>query len=312
MDATSSITHNKIAITGASGFVGRYLVSELLAADKEVVAVVRNPEKVPELQRNGVELRIADLADTEAMTKAFLGCDAVIANAGQVSFNRDYDALIRQNLEGTKNTLQACRDAGVARVVSMSSASVYQKVFGDHAVDETAPLRTAQDKRHRFSIYSISKAMAEQEAWQLAQEWSLQLTTLRPYVIFGAFDQNSFSYWFDWLLRWPVVTPYPFGLNLPMVYAGDLARAAILATDNRNAIGEAFNIGGDNIDFWQFYDAWIAANGPHPFFRLPLPVPFKRLLDDNKIRRITGWQTRPLHETLRETILAQLHNGHFS
>ncbi len=313
MDTTNSPqTHNKIAVTGASGFVGRYLVKELLAAGKQVVAVVRNPNKVPELKRAGIELRVANLSDTTAMTQAFSGCDAVIANAGQVSFNRDYEALIRQNLEGTKNTLQACKEAGVTRVVAMSSASVYQKVFAERAVDETAALRTAQDKRHRFSIYSISKAMAEQEAWQLAQEWSLQLTTLRPYVIFGAFDQNSFSHWFDWLMRWPIVTPYPTHLNLPMVYAGDLARAAILSLDNASTVSEAFNIGGDNIDFWQFYDAWVAANGDSPFFRLPLPVPFKRQLDDNKIRRLTGWQPRPLHETLQETILAQQNNGHFA
>jgi len=308
----TSQNYQKIAVTGASGFVGRYLVKELLAAGKQVVAVVRNPNKVPELQRAGVELRIADLEHPQAMAEAFRGCDAVIANAGQVSFNSDYDALIRQNIEGTKNTLQACKDAGVTRVIAMSSASVYQKVFSDYGVDETAPLRTAQDKRHRFSIYSISKSLAEQEAWQLANRWSLQLTTLRPYVIFGAFDQNSFSYWFDWLLRWPVITPYPFGLELPMVYGGDLARAVVQLLNCPATIGEAFNIGGDNINFWQFYDAWDAANGNHPFFRLPLPVPFKRQLDDQKIRRLTGWQPRPLHESLQETIFAQLHNGHFS
>ncbi len=132
METTSA--HQKIAVTGASGFVGRYLVKELLDAGKQVVAVVRNPNKVPELKRAGIELRVADLSDTAAMTQAFFGCDAVIANAGQVSFNRDYDALIRQNLEGTKNTLQACKDAGVTRVVAMSSASVYQKVFADLVV----------------------------------------------------------------------------------------------------------------------------------------------------------------------------------
>jgi NAD(P)H dehydrogenase (quinone) len=54
----------KIAVTGASGFVGRYLVKELLDAGKQVVAVVRNPNKVPELKRAGIELRVADLSDT--------------------------------------------------------------------------------------------------------------------------------------------------------------------------------------------------------------------------------------------------------
>lgn len=306
-----STAHNTVAVTGASGFVGRYIVRELLAAGKQVVAVVRSPDKVPELHRAGVELRKADLADAAAMAAAFRGCDAVIANAGQVAFNNDHDALIRQNLDGTRNTLQACADASVQRVVFVSSASAYKKVYSHTAVDEQAPLRSAQDTRSRFSIYSISKAMAEQEAWRMAETLQLQLTTIRPYVIFGAFDQNSFSYWFDWLLRWPVITPYPVGLNLPMVYAGDLARAMMLAMDTPATIGEACNVAGDNIDFWQFYNTWCVVGGKHPLLRLPLPTPFKRLLNDEKIRRLTGWQTRPLSETLHETMITQKNQSHF-
>ncbi|MBK8288410.1 MAG: NAD(P)H-binding protein [Cellvibrionales bacterium] len=145
------------------------LVRGLHASGANVVAVVRNPDKVPELKRHGIELRIADLADRTALSRAFAGCDAVIANAGQVSLSPDYDELIMQNLDGTRNTLHACADAHVQRVVTISSASVYQKIRSDIAIDETAPLRTANDKRNRFSIYPISKALAEQESWQPRQ-----------------------------------------------------------------------------------------------------------------------------------------------
>lgn len=300
-----------IAVTGATGFLGRYFVRELLARGAQVVAAVRSPDKVVELKRDGIELRKADLADRASLARAFAGCDAVIANAGQVSLNPDYDVLIRQNLEGTRNTMQACADAGVQRVVAISSASVYRKIRADIAIDETAPLRTADDKRHRFSIYAISKAMAEQEAWRLAGELQLSLSTIRPYAIFGAFDQHSFSYWFEWLMRWPVCAPYPVGLDLPMVYAGDLARATCDTLLHDSCIGEAFNVGGSQTDFWDFYDAWAAAGGQHPAFRLPLPVPFKRLFDDNKIRRMTGWQPRPLLDNCRETILTLQRKGHY-
>ena len=307
-----SLNQKTIAITGATGYIGRYLVKTLHDAGAGVVAVVRNPSKVPELQRHGIELRSADLADETALTNAFRGCDAVIANAGQVSLNPDYDVMIRQNLEGTRNTLNACAKANVPRVITVSSASVYQQLRADIAIDETAPLRTAQDKRHRFSIYAISKAMAEQESQQLAQALQLQLTSIRPYSIYGAFDQHSFSHWFEWLLRWPVITPYPIGLNLPIVYAADLARAICQTIDCQAAIGNAFNVAGENIDFWDFYNTWVAQGGDHPRWRLMLPVPFTRRYSDEKIRRLTGWQPRPFADGCRETIETIRRGGHFA
>jgi nucleoside-diphosphate-sugar epimerase len=306
-----NLINKTIAVTGATGFLGRYFVRELHAQGANVVAVVRNPTKVPELKRDGIELRIADLADRVALSQAFAHCDAVIANAGQVSMNPDYDELLRQNLDGTRNTLHACSDANVQRVITISSASVYQKIRSDIAIDETAPLRTAKDKRNRFSIYPISKAMAEQESWQLAQSLQLQMTAIRPYAIFGAFDQHSFSHWFEWLMRWPVLAPYPVGLNLPLIYAGDLARATCATLTTEKAIGEAFNVGGDNIDFWQFYNIWVETGGFHPALRIALPVPFKRLFNDNKIRNLTGWQPRDFSDTCRETLTIIQQQGHF-
>lgn len=307
-----TLKNKTIAVTGASGFLGRYLVKALHDCGAQVVAVVRNPDKVPELQRDGIELRVADLADRAAMAKAFTGCDAVIANAGQVSLNPDYEVLIRQNREGTVNTVQACADAGVSRIIAVSSASVYQQLRSDIAIDETAPLRTAQDKRHRFSIYAISKSLAEQAGWQLATALQMDMTTIRPYSIYGAFDQHSFSYWFEWLMRWPVITPYPVGLNLPMVYAGDLARAICSTIDCDAARGQVFNVGGDNIDFWAFYNIWAEAGGSHPLLRLPLPAPFKRLYGDNKIRHTTGWQPCSFEAGCREVIETLRRGGHFA
>ncbi len=304
------LNKQRIAVTGASGFLGRYFVRELLAQGAEVVAVVRNPGKVPELHQPGVMVKVADLAEPERMAEAFAGCDAVVANAGQVSLSNQFEQLLAQNLQGTANTLRACAAAGVPRVVSLSSASVYRQLRADRGLTEDAPLRGLSDARHRFSVYAISKACAEQEAWRLAGELGLALTTLRPYAIFGAFDQNSFSLWFERLMRLPL-TPFPRGLNLPMVYAGDLAKALCLTLQQPATEGLALNVAGEELDFWAFADQWRAAGGFSPRLRLPIPVPFRRRLDDTRLRTLTGWQPQPVVDSCTEILQAMVRGGHF-
>ncbi len=75
-----------VAVTGATGFIGRYLVQALVERGTRVVGVVRSPDKVPALRDHPrVEMRKADLADRAALTAAFDGVDAVISNAGLIS-----------------------------------------------------------------------------------------------------------------------------------------------------------------------------------------------------------------------------------
>jgi len=70
-----------IAVTDATGFLGRYVVDTLLSRGARVVGVVRNPDRVPELALRGAELRRADLADRERLARGFAGADAVVSNA---------------------------------------------------------------------------------------------------------------------------------------------------------------------------------------------------------------------------------------
>src|SRR5688572_20821225 len=74
-----------IAVTGATGFLGRYVVDVLLKRGARVVGVVRNPDRVPELARRGVELRKADLGNTAELAEGFRGARAVVSNAALFS-----------------------------------------------------------------------------------------------------------------------------------------------------------------------------------------------------------------------------------
>src|SRR5712691_6318889 len=110
-----------VAVTGATGFLGRYLVDVLLGRGAHVVGVVRNPDRVPELARRGVELRRADLAERERLAAGFAGATAVVSNAALFALgNSRWDDHHRANIEGLRNVLAAVVDAGVRRVVHVS------------------------------------------------------------------------------------------------------------------------------------------------------------------------------------------------
>ena len=117
----------RIAVTGATGFLGRYLVDALLGHHAKVVGVVRNPDRVPQLAARGVELRKADLASRPDLAKGFAGVDAIVSNAALFSLrNQSWDEHIRTNVDGTRNVFAAAIDAGVKRVVHVSSVAVYR------------------------------------------------------------------------------------------------------------------------------------------------------------------------------------------
>jgi nucleoside-diphosphate-sugar epimerase len=285
-----------VAVTGATGFLGRYVVRVLAHRGARVVGVVRNPARVPDLAAVCHALRRADLADVDALTRGFEGAAAVVSNAALLPVRNWRMADHQQtNVQGTENVLRAAAAAGVRRIVHVSSVSVYRGGAGP--ADESRPFGT--ERGWLSHAYGVSKARAEVRAWELADELGLALTTLRPCLIYGAFDANFMP--FLRALLSPPVSVVPAGLRLPMVYAGDVAEAVALALERDVAIGRAYNITDDPGTFWSFCAAWRSAGGRTPRLVLPLPVPFHRRFDARRAAMDLGWRPRPLVEGLRET-----------
>lgn len=300
------LSKSKIAVTGATGFIGRYIVRVLLQRGAHVIGVVRNPSRVPSLSQMGVELRKADLANVEELALGFKGADAVISNAASIALiggKSNRKALIDANVQGTRNVFQAVAAAGVGRVVTTSSAVVYRPK-ASHFYSETDPLRSADDPWNPFSVYAVSKACAEQASWQLAATHNIQHTAIRPHTVYGAFDQTSFLVWFKRLLSVPLISAYPVFTYLPFVYGGDVAEAMCLALEKPISIGKAYNIAGPpgEVSLWDFLDAWRAAGGKTPSVLLPIPIPMRRAYDIELARRELGWSPRPLIDGCRELL----------
>jgi nucleoside-diphosphate-sugar epimerase len=296
----------KIAVTGATGFLGRYIVDVLLKRNALVIGVVRNPDRVPELKRRGVEMRRADLAEKDRLIEGFAGTDAVVSNAAlfsvqkMVAFGeRVWREHQQTNVRGTRNVFEAIAAAGVKRVVHVSSVAVYGLPTQASATEDH-PQLSANSRRTPFNAYQVSKAVSEQLAWRLAAEHALELTTVRPSAIYGAFDPNFMAY-FKRLMSLPV-SVMPHWLRLPLVYAGDVAEAIARSLERPVAIGKAYHVTGDDRTFSEFARAWAEAGGGLPYFSLPLPIPFSQTLDHGRAARDLGWQNRPFVEALRETL----------
>jgi len=287
-----------IAVTGATGFLGRYIVDVLLRRGAHVIGVVRNPGRVPDLAARGVELRQADLAERDRLAAGFAGAAAVVSNAALFSLrNRRWEDHQRVNVAGTTNVFDAIADAGVKRVVHVSSVAVYAK--RGTRVTEDDPQLGPGSRRTFTNAYSISKAVSEQLAWRMAAGRGLELTTVRPCAIYGAFDPN-FMPVFRRLVSLPL-TIMPVGLSIGMVYAGDVAEAIALALETPASIGKAYNTTDDRRTLWEFAEAWRAAGGKAPWLMLPVPVPLTFGYDSSRAARELGWRNRPFVDALRET-----------
>ena len=172
----------KVLVTGGGGFLGKALVRRLLERGESVRSFSRGD--YPELTESGVEVRRGDLADPAAVAAACEGMDAVFhagAKAGIWGAEEEYRLA---NVEGTRNVLEACRKAGVGKLVFTSSPSV---VFGGadlEGVDESIPYPERYE-----AAYPRTKAEAERRVLS-ANGPELLTTALRPHLIWGPGDNH--------------------------------------------------------------------------------------------------------------------------
>lgn len=298
----SGLAGRRIAVTGASGFIGRALLGAVAAREARPIAVVRSPEK---LAGAGVEARRADLGDLDALTTALEGCDALIANAGLVSIGRQSrEALIRSNVEGTRNVLEAARRAGVRRVVMTSSATVYARQRA-RVYEEDDPLWSADARVGRTLYYALSKATAEREAWRFCERHGIELSVARPSGVYGEHDHSGLTPWLERLARVPLITAFPVYLRVPMVYVGDLADAMLRMLERPSAAGRAYNVTGDpEVSLWQMFAAYREARGLAPRLVVPVPVPLRYAYSLERARRELEFTNRPPREAF-ETMLGR-------
>ena len=317
-----------ILVTGATGFVGRALVSELVANGSQIKALVR---KVSTDLSVVVEQVVVDLGEIEgkvAISDEFAGVDAVIHAAARVHIMQDrsanpLDEFRKLNRDATLALAGLAADAGVKRFVFLSSIGVNgnnnMKPFGE------------KDPPNPQGPYAISKYEAEQGLLALANKTSMEVVIIRPPLVYGPNAPGNFGTLVNWLRRG---VPLPLGgINnkRSFVALDNLVSFIALCADRSRspkAANQVFLISdGEDVSTTQLLHKLADALGKKRWL-LPVPVGLMsfaaRLIgkgdvanrlfgslqvDSSKARDLLGWQSViTMDEQLNKTVAADLKN----
>jgi nucleoside-diphosphate-sugar epimerase len=251
-----------VLVTGASGFLGRYLVEQLLARGDPVRTFCRTRD--PFFDGLGVDAVCGDLRDRRAVTAACQGVDVVFHAGGAAGIGGPWSHFHAVNTLGTRNVVEGCLAHGVHRLVFTSSPSVTFQCESQRNVDESAPYA-----KRWFCHYAHSKAIAEQHVLASSGKNGLLTCALRPHLIWGPRDRHLFPQLLSRVRNgrlWRVGD----GKNLvDNVYVENAARAHLLAADalkpGSPAAGRAYFISqGEPVNCWDWLNELVALAGLPP------------------------------------------------
>jgi nucleoside-diphosphate-sugar epimerase len=169
-------------VTGGSGFIGGRLVERLLSEGHPVRALARSDAAAERVSKLGAEPVRGELGDRASLAAGAAGCELAFHLAAHLGEWGDWAEFERGNVDGTRNALAACAEAGVKRFVHCGTEAALMAGEPLIQVDETAPLRP--DSR---APYPATKAKAE-EAVGVASHAGFETVVLRPRFVWGKGD----------------------------------------------------------------------------------------------------------------------------
>jgi 2-alkyl-3-oxoalkanoate reductase len=230
-------------ITGASGLLGSHIAEQLVAAGQGVRALVRPGSDTGLLDQWGVQKAVGDVTDLASVRAAMKGVRVVYHVAAQVGDWGPWSRFVAVTIDGTRNMLTAAREAGIQRLLHVSSISAYGHPDGEGLVlDESAPLGV---NLYKWSYYSRAKVEAEKLVWAAHQAGEVPATVVKPSWLYGPRDRASMPRLVRAIRAGKAKLIGDGSNRLNLTYAGNEAEGCILAATNPNALGQAYNLAGD-------------------------------------------------------------------
>ncbi|MFZ4772346.1 MAG: NAD-dependent epimerase/dehydratase family protein, partial [Ferruginibacter sp.] len=177
-----------ILVTGGSGLVGKELITQLLQQGKKL-RVLYNKTALPDFKSNNVEQIQCNILDVVGLEAAMEGVDQIYHCAAIVSFNpRRKMEMFKVNVEGTANVVNVALEAGVKKMVYVSSVAALGRIREDALINETMNWTPETSN----SAYGQSKFLAEMQVWRGVGE-GMEAVMVNPVIILGAGNWNEGS-----------------------------------------------------------------------------------------------------------------------
>ncbi len=317
----------RVTVTGGTGFLGSYLVRDLLAAGTTVRVLARRSPRADRLAAAGVEIVPGDLRDATTIGRAVKDADIVYHLAAKVGAapRNDY---FETNVGGTENLLTACAENGVGQLVYASSLAVYGPISEGGRIDEDTPL---DDKPQLRDPYSESKIAADGLVSSFAKKTGLPTVILREGIIFGPGRRLPTGIFAFRLGNVDVIFGEPEN-HFPLNYVENLIDAMQVAAASGTGLHEFNVLDDDDLKLGQYNQLKRAADGSTTYFASGWPLytasPFAEALrgiipmgdtrlsrhqlqrslqdrryDTGRIQRDTGWKPKvSLAEGIQRTL----------
>jgi nucleoside-diphosphate-sugar epimerase len=245
-------------VTGGSGFIGGRLVERLVSEGRPVRALARSEASAERVAERGAEPVRGDIGDPASLSTAAAGCEVAFHLAAQLGEWGPWEEFERGNVEGTRNMLAACAEAGVRRFVHCGTEAALMAGEPLVQIDETAPLRP--DSR---APYPATKAKAERAVRDASRE-GFETVAVRPRFVWGKGDTTLLPEMVQTVEagKWAWVGG---GRNVTDTAHVDNVVEGLLLAAEKGRAGEAYFVtDGEPVVFREFVTALLRTQGVEP------------------------------------------------
>lgn len=229
----------KIAVVGATGFIGRHLCYAYAQRGDSVNAIARKVYAAGYLTGHGVKVISGDITDEDALCRLCDRADVVFNVSGVLGkWDTTWDEMDLVNNRSVGSLVRCAAKAGAGRVVQVSTAGVSGPLQDDVCASEDCPLEPATD-------YQKTKFAGESSAVDAHKETGIPLTIVRPAFVYGPGDMHKLSL-FRAIHRGRMVLVNGGRSRLHPAYVEDVVRGMIIAAERAPGHGEAYILAGES------------------------------------------------------------------